>query len=62
MLQAKEEVRNLLDHLPSDVSFEDIQYHIYVRQEIDRGLNDLKANSTLSEAEFDKRMSKWLES
>ncbi len=61
MLQTKEEVRYLLDQLPPDVSLEDIQYHIYVRQKIDRGLKDVKADNTISEAEFDKRMSKWLE-
>jgi len=30
MATAKEEVRKLLDALPDDSSFEDIQYHIYV--------------------------------
>lgn len=61
MLPAKEEVRRLLDQLPDDTSLEDIQYHIYVQQKIDRGLNDVKTDSTLSETEFDKRMSIWLE-
>ena len=60
MLPAKEEVRRLLDQLPDDTSLEDIQYHIYVQQKIDRGLNDVKTDNTLSETEFDKRMSKWL--
>jgi hypothetical protein len=32
METAKEEVRKLLDQIPDDASFEDIQYHIYVRQ------------------------------
>jgi len=57
MLPAKEEVRSLLDQLPDDTSLEDIQYHIYVKQKIERGLNDVKSGNTLSEAEFDKRMS-----
>ena len=61
MLPAKEEVRRLLDQLPDDTSLEDIQYHIYVQQKIDRGLNDVEIDNTLSETEFDKRMSKWLE-
>ena len=61
MLPAKEEVRRLLDQLPDDTSLEDIQYHIYVQQKIDRGLNDVKTDNTLSETEFDKRMSNWLE-
>ena len=61
MLPAKEEVRRLLDQLPDDTSLEDIQYHIYVQQKIDRGLNDVKTDNALSETEFDKRMSNWLE-
>ncbi len=61
MLQAKEEVQRLLDQLPDDTSLEDIQYHIYVQQKIDSGLNDVENDNTFSETEFDKRMSKWLE-
>ncbi len=61
MLQAKEEVRRLLDQLPDETSLEEIQYHIYVQQKIDRGLKDVENDNTLSETEFDKRMLKWLE-
>ena len=61
MLPAKEEVRRLLDQLPDDTSLEDIQYHIYVQQKIERGLNDIENENTCSEMEFDKRMEKWLE-
>ncbi|KAF0219716.1 MAG: hypothetical protein FD174_1729 [Geobacteraceae bacterium] len=61
MIPAKEEVRNLLDQLPDDATLDDIQYHIYVRQKIDRGLNEIAAGRTLSGKEFDKKMAKWLE-
>ena len=60
MIPAKEEVRRLLELLPDDVSLEDIQYHIYVRQKIERGLEDIEAGRTISEEEFEARMSKWL--
>ena len=33
---AKDEVRELLQNLPDDASLEDIQYHLYVRQKIQR--------------------------
>ena len=33
---AKAEVRELLDGLPDEASIEDIQYHIYVRQKIQK--------------------------
>jgi len=60
MIPAKEEVRRLLDQLPDDTTLDDIQYHIYVRQKIDRGLDEVATGQTLSEEEFDKRMAKWL--
>jgi hypothetical protein len=40
MSSAKATVRKLLDELPEDASLEDIQYHIYVREKIERGLRD----------------------
>lgn len=61
MMPAKEEVRRLLERLPDDASLEDIQYHIYIRQKILRGLEDIEAGRTLSEEEFEARISKWLE-
>jgi predicted DNA-binding protein len=60
MLNAKEEVKKILDQLPDDVSYEDIQYHIYVREKIERGLNDIQDGHILSQEEVEKRMSKWL--
>jgi predicted transcriptional regulator len=61
MQQAKEEIRRILDQLPDDATLDDIQYHIYVRQKIDRGLDDAARGRALTEEEFDQRMSKWLE-
>nr|VFK11815.1 MAG: hypothetical protein BECKLPF1236B_GA0070989_102518 [Candidatus Kentron sp. LPFa] len=61
MLQAKQEVYQLLDRLPENVSFDDIQYHIYVRQKISRGLEDVENGDTISEKEFDERISGWIE-
>ena len=61
MLSAREEVQRLLERLPDAASLADIQYHIYVRQKILRGLEDVEAGRTLSEEEFEARMSKWLE-
>jgi predicted transcriptional regulator len=58
---AKEEVIRILEGLPDDASLDDIQYHIYVRQKIEHGLEDVDAGRTLSEEEFDQRMAKWLD-
>jgi len=61
MNAAKEEVMRILELLPETASLEDIQYHIYVRQKIEHGREDMEAGRTLSEEEFDQRMAKWLE-
>ena len=37
MNTAKEEVRGLLERLPNDASFEDIQYQVYLLDEVARG-------------------------
>ena len=60
MVSAKEEVRKLLDNLPDDSSFEDIQYHIYVREKIERGRRAIDENRLVTEEEVDQRLSKWL--
>ncbi len=57
---AKEEVRKLLENVPDDATFEDIQYHIYVRQKIERGLKDIEEGNVLTNDQVRKRMSKWL--
>ena len=61
MPPAKEDVRRILELLPDDVSLEDIQYRIYVCQKIESGLEDVEAGRTISEEEFEARMSRWLE-
>ncbi len=60
MSTPKDEARKLLDQLPEDSSFEDIQYHIYVREKIERGLKDVKEGRVVTVEEVERRMSKWL--
>ena len=57
----KEEVRRMLDQIPDDASFEDIQYHIYVCQKIELGLRDIEEGRVISQEDIERRMSKWLE-
>jgi predicted transcriptional regulator len=60
MATAKENVRALLDVLPEDTTYEDIQYHIYVRQEVERGMRDVTEGRVLNQKEIERRMAKWL--
>lgn len=55
-----DEVRRLLDTLPPEASFEDIQYHIYVQQAIRRGLEAAERGELLDQEEVERRMAKWL--
>jgi predicted transcriptional regulator len=61
MSRVKDEVRKILDQLPDDVSFEDIQYHIYVRQKLERGLKDVQEGRVVSQEEMERRMARWLD-
>jgi predicted transcriptional regulator len=60
METAKAQVEEILQALPEDASLEDIQYHIYVRQRIQQGLEDIEAGRVVSHAEVQKRLAKWL--
>ena len=60
MPTAIEEVRQMLDKLPKESSLEDIQYHLYVRQKIERGLEDVRAGRVISQEDAEQKMAKWL--
>ena len=60
MSTAKEEVRKILELMPDDSSFEDIQYHIYVREKIEHGLKDIEEGRMLDQEGIERRMGKWL--
>ena len=60
MQTAKQEVKELLDTLPEDTTFEDIQYHLYVRQKVQRGIQDINEGRIHSQDEVEKRMEKWI--
>jgi predicted transcriptional regulator len=55
----KEEVRRLLETLPDEVSYEDIQYHIYVQQKIDRGIEASDHGDFVSDEEIEQRITRW---
>lgn len=54
MPSVKQEVNSLLNRLPDDCSFEDIQYHLYVLQKIERGLKDSAEGRVYSQEEVEK--------
>jgi predicted transcriptional regulator len=59
MQSAKEQVMQLLKELPDDSTLEEIQYHLYVRQKIQRGIKDVEEGRIYTQEEMEKRMEKW---
>jgi len=60
MQTAKEEVMDLLNQLPNNSTLEEIQYHLYVRQKINKGLQDADEGNVQTQENVEKRMKKWL--
>ncbi len=61
MDSAKEVVIEILKGLPDNSTLEEIQYHLYVRQKIERGIKDIEEGRTFTQEEMERRMEKWLE-
>jgi predicted transcriptional regulator len=61
MQTAKQEVSELLARLPENCSLEDIQYHLYVLQKVESGLEDSRVGNVHTQEDVEKKMAKWLE-
>jgi hypothetical protein len=48
----KGEAHKIVDGLPDDATWEDLQYEIYVRQSIEVGLKDLREGRKVSHEEI----------
>lgn len=60
MSKAKDEVRTLLNNLPDDCTIEDIQYHLYIAEKIQKGIQRSQNEQTYSQEEAERKFSKWL--
>ncbi len=60
MQTVKEEVRHILEKLPDNCTLEDVQYHLFVLQKIENGLEDLKEGRVVSHEDVEKKMKKWI--
>jgi hypothetical protein len=59
-MTGKQQVESLLRKLPDNCSLEDIQYHLYVLEKVQRGLEEARTSGTLSQEEVEKQLGKWL--
>lgn len=53
---AKQEV----EQLPDDSTLQDIQYHLYVLEKIERGQANVEADRTLTQEQARERLQRWL--
>ncbi|MDE3035563.1 MAG: hypothetical protein KGJ14_06275 [Nitrospirota bacterium] len=58
----KGEMIKMLESLPDDCTWEDIQYHIYVREKVERGMAAADAGDVVSQSEAEQRVDEWLKS
>ena len=52
----KAEMITMLKALPDDLTWEDLQYHNYVRQKLERAEEDIKAGRVFSQKEVEKKI------
>jgi hypothetical protein len=60
MTPLKEQVISLLDRLPADATIEDLQYHLYVIDKIEKGIESAESEGTLTQEQAEKKFEKWL--
>jgi predicted transcriptional regulator len=52
----KEEVIQMIQRLPADCTLEQIQYHLYVREQVERGIADIEAGRVVAHEEAERRI------
>ena len=60
MPAVKIEAQRMIQNLPDNCTFEDIQYHIYVIEKIQKGIERADAGKTVPHIKAKERMKKWL--
>lgn len=56
----KEKACEVISRMPEESTLEDIQYHLYVLECIERGERDIEDGRTLTHDEVEGRLAKWL--
>ena len=60
MVVAKQEAQKIIQNLPDDCTYEDIQYHLYVVEKIKNGIKHAENGEVSSHEKAKQRMAKWL--
>ncbi len=59
-LNPKRSASKLLKDLPDTCSYEDIQYHLYVLQKIEKGLVDVENDKTYTTDQMKMKLKRWI--
>jgi predicted transcriptional regulator len=60
MAGAKQQVIQMIQSLPEEISIDDIMAELYFKLQVDAGLKELDAGKGIPHEEVEKRMSRWL--
>ena len=60
MSPAKAVALDVINSLPDSCTLGDIQYHLYVRHSVERGLKDIDEGRVLSMEEMEQKVGQWL--
>lgn len=60
MAEIKQQVIQIIQSLPDDVTLDDILAELYFKLQVDAGLKELDEGEGIPHEEVEKRMSKWL--
>jgi hypothetical protein len=56
----KKEVIKIIESLPEDCTLEEIHYHLYVREKVERGIKAIDEGQVVSQAEAEDEVKGWL--
>ena len=60
MAAVKQEAQEMIQNLPDNCTYEDIQYHLYVVEKIKNGISRAENGEVSSHQDAKTRMAKWL--
>ncbi len=60
VVAVKKEAQEMIQNLPDNCTYEDIQYHLYVVEKIKNGMSRAEDGQVLKHQDAKERMVKWL--
>ncbi len=58
----KDQIIEIIKSLPEDCTLEDIQYHLYIREKVERGMRAIEEGRTVAQTVAEQQVQEWLKS